>query len=47
MRDREMMKLLMDDSFSTGLVNDFWFRIEVSMSFDLPPMSEGGAVLVN
>ena len=41
-----MVRPLMDDSSSIGLVHDFWFRIDVSMSFDLPPMSRGGAIFV-
>ena len=36
----------MDDSSPIGLVHDFWFRIDVSMSFDLSPMSRGGAIFV-
>ena len=36
----------MDDSSPIELVHDFWFRIDVSMSFDPSPMSRGGAIFV-
>ena len=36
----------MNDSSSIELVHDFWFRIDVSMSFDPLSMSRGGAIFV-